>query len=213
MNLDDLTEVWRSQDLSPLYGVDKTLLHQVLRQEQAKREKLQRRVRWFSYFWSAVLLLMAALFLAIMIDPNDDDVLIVWDYVVGVVGVVTAIILAATLFALWRSQQARAQAYGDSLRDHLCRRIAQLDAEATGERRLALIAMALAVICACAVSIASYRINDVPWGEFRWRPRIPTIAMLAFFYLWLFRWAPRERQRNAARKRQLEALLKEIDGS
>ena len=211
MNLDEVMTAWRSQDLSPLHGVNKTLLHEVLRQEQAKLEKLQRRTRWFSYCWSTVLFMMATLFLAIMIDPNDDDVLIVWDYVVGVVGVVAAISLAGALFALRRSQEARAQGFGDSLGDHLRRRIARIDAEATGERRLALIVVALTLICAFAVSIASHRINDVPWGEFGWPPGIPTIAILVFFCLWFFKWAPRERERSVTRKRQLEALLKELE--
>ena len=35
MNLDDVIEGWRSQDASTLYGVvDKTRLHEVLRQER-----------------------------------------------------------------------------------------------------------------------------------------------------------------------------------
>ena len=212
MNLDEVMTAWRSQDLSSLHGVDKTLLHQVLRQEQLKFEKLQRRTRWFSYFWSTVLFIMATLFLAIMIDPHDDDVLSVWDYVVGGIGVVAAVALAGALFALRRSQQARAQRFGDSVRDQVHRRIAQIDAEATSERRLTFIVVALTLICAWAVSVASYRINDVPWGEFNWSPRGPTIAIIGFFCLWFFKWAPRARERDASRKQQLEALLKELDG-
>ena len=69
MNLDDLTEVWRSQDLSPLYGVDKDLLHQVLRQEQAKLEKRLRRTRWFMIVVTAFLFINAAQFLAIGSAP------------------------------------------------------------------------------------------------------------------------------------------------
>ena len=95
------------------------------------------------YVVVALLLITAGLFLAIMIDPNQPPTfsarLVVWDYVVGVVGVAAAVIMAGALFALRRSQQAREQGFGDSLRDHLRRRIAQLDDEATGERRLALI--------------------------------------------------------------------------
>ena len=71
MNLDDVMGAWRSHDLSPLFGVDKTLLHQVLRQEQAKLEKQRRRARWFMYVVNAVLLIMAALFFAILIDPTS----------------------------------------------------------------------------------------------------------------------------------------------
>ena len=36
MNLDDLMEVWRSQDASPLHGVNETLLRLALRQDEAK---------------------------------------------------------------------------------------------------------------------------------------------------------------------------------
>ena len=218
MNLDDVTEVWRSQDLSPLYGVDKTLLHQVLRQEQAKLEKQRRRARWFVYVVNAVLLITAALFFAILIDPNQPPAfsarLVVWDYVVGVVGVAAAVILAGTLFALRRSRQAREQGFGDSLRDHLRRRIAQLDAEATGERRLALTMVAAMLICATAISILAGRIKHVPvpWSEIVWPSPFQIVLILGFLYLLFFRWMPRERQQNLSRKRQLEALLKELDG-
>src|SRR5262245_3984111 len=132
MNLEDVMTAWRSHDLSPLYGVDKDLLHQVLQQEQARLEKLTRRMRWFMYVANAILLITAVLFLAIMVDPNNDDVLSVWDYVVGVAGVVASIILAGALFAFRRSRQAREQGFGDSLRDQLRRRIAQLDADVAG---------------------------------------------------------------------------------
>lgn len=42
------------------------------------------------------------------------------------------------------------------------------------------------------------RINDVPYGEFKWSP-IPPILIIGFFYLVVVRWAPRERQRNILR--------------
>ena len=218
MNLDDLTKVWRSQDLSPLYGVDRTLLHQVLRQEQAKLEKQRRRARWFIYVANAILFITAALFLAIMIDPNQPPTfsarLIVWDYVVGGVGLAAAVTVAGALFALRRSHQARERGFGDSLRDHLRRRIAHLDAEVTGERRLALTLLAAMLICATAISIVSGRIKHVPvpWSEIVWPSPFSIVLILGFFYLMFFRWMPRERQRHLSRKRQLEALLKELDG-
>ena len=218
MNLDDLTEVWRSQDLSPLYGVDKTLLHQMLRQQQAKLEKQLRRTRWFMYVMNAALLITAGLFFAIMIDPNQPPMfsarLSVWDYVVGALGVAAALILAGALFVARRSRQAREQGFGDSLRDHLRRRIAQLDAEATGERRLSLTMVAAMLICATAISIVSGRIQHVPvpWSEIVWPSPSKIVLIFGFFYLLLFRWIPRGRQHNLQRKRQLEALLKELDG-
>jgi peptidoglycan/LPS O-acetylase OafA/YrhL len=211
MNLDDVMGAWRSHDLSPLFGIDKTLLHQVLRQEQARTEERLRRIRWFMNVVTVFLFITAALFLAIMIDPKDDDVLVVWDYVVGIVGVAAAIVLAGALSALRRSRRVREQGFDDSFRDHLRRHISQLDDESAGERRLALIVVAATLVCGTAISIAGHRINDVPWGEFDWSP-FPSVLILLFTSLLLFRWVPRARRRNVGRKRQLEALLKELDG-
>jgi hypothetical protein len=221
MNLDDVTEAWRSKDLSQLYGVDKTLLHQVLRQEQAKLEKQRRKTRQFMYVVNTVLLIIAALFFAILIDPNQPPAfsarLVVWDYVVGIVGLAAAVTIAGGLFALRRSRQARELGFGDSLRDHLRRRIAQLDAEVTGERRLALTTVAATLVCATAITILSGRISHVPvpWSEMIRPSPFVMVLILGFFYLLLFRWIPRERQHNVhnvQRKGQLEALLKELDG-
>lgn len=218
MNLDDVMAAWRSQDLSPLYRVDKDLLHQVLRQEQAKLEKQLRRMRWFMYVTNATLFIMAGLFLAIMIDPNQPTTFtarfIVWDYVVAGVGLASAIVLAGTLFTLRRSRLAREQGFGDSLRDHLRRRIAQLDAAATGERRMGLTVVVTTLICATAISVVSGRIRHVPvpWSEIAWPSPVAIVLILGFVSLLFFRWIPRERQHNLARKRQLEVLLKELDG-
>jgi hypothetical protein len=218
MNLDDLTEVWRSQDLSPLYGVDKTLLHQMLWPQQAKLEKQLRRMRWFAYAMTAVLLITAGLFFAIMIDPNQPPAfsarLRVWDYIVGIAGVAAALILVGALFVARRARLVREQGFGDSLRDHLRRRIAQLDAEATSERRLGLTMVVTMLICATAITIVSGRIQHVPvpWSEIVWPSPLKMVLILGFLYLLFFRWMPRERQRNLSRKRQLEALLKELDG-
>jgi len=219
MNLDEVTEAWRSKDLSQLYGVDKTLLHLMLRQEQAKLEKQRRKTRRFMYVVNTVLLITAGLFFAILIDPNQPPAfsarLVVWDYVVGVVGVAAAVTIAGAIFALRRSHEAREHGFGDSLRDHLRRRIAQLDAEVTGERRLAWTMVVAMLICATAITILTGRISHVPvpWSEMIWYPSPFTMVLIVgFFYLLFFRWIPRERQDNVQRKRQLEALLKELDG-
>ena len=218
MNPDELTTVWRSQDLSPLHGVDKGLLHQMLRQEQAKLEKRRRNATRFMYVTTAFLLIIVVLFFAILIDPNQPAAfssrLTVWDYVVGVVGIAAAFILVGALVRARRSQLAREQGFGDSLRDHLQRRIAQLDAEAAGERRLAVTILVTTLICAAAISILSGRISHVPvpWSEmFGWPSPFKIVLVLGFLYLLFFRWTRPDSQRHLARKRELEALLKQLD--
>ena len=215
MTLDEVMEIWRSQDLSPVHGVGKSLLHSMLQQEQAKREKLRRRMVWVGYAGSALLLGVAGLFLAIMLEAQYDDILIVWDYVVGVAGLGAAIVVAWTLFALRRSRLARERAFGDSLRDHLRRRIAELDHDATGGRRLALITAAAGLICAWAIPIVEKRIRHVPipYDQFDWSP-LPIVLIFAFIYLSsMWGWSyGRDRRKYVARKRELEALLKELDG-
>ena len=218
MNLDDVTAAWRSQDLSPLYGVDKTLLHQVLQREQAKLQRQLRRARWFVYVVNAFLLITAPLYFAILIDPHQPPEfsarVVIWDYVVGVVAVAAAVTLAGTLGAANRSRQAREQGFGDSLRDHLRRRIAQLEADVTGERRRTWTMVVATLTGGTAVSILAGRIKHVPvpWSEVIWPSPFRIVLILGLFYLLFFRWLPRLRQHSVSRKRQLEALLKEFDG-
>jgi MFS family permease len=217
MNLDELMAVWRTQDAAPLHDMNKTLLHQALRQDAAERQKVLRITRRIICVVSVVLFMTAALFLAIMIDPNQPTTFsarfIVWDYVVGGIGVAAAVTIAGAWLVARRSWLAREQGFGDSLRDQLRRRIAQLDAEATGKRRLELITVAATLICGTAIHIVAGRIKHVPvpWSEIAWPSPFWIILILGFLYLLLFRWMPRERQHNLQRKRQLEALLKELD--
>ncbi len=93
MNLEDLMEVWRSQDAAPLHGVNETLLRLALRKDEAKLRARQRRQMWFTYIGMALLVGLMAFILAVMIFSNDDDVLSGWDYSVAVVGLAAALIL------------------------------------------------------------------------------------------------------------------------
>jgi uncharacterized membrane protein YoaK (UPF0700 family) len=211
MNVDDLMDVWRSQDSSPLHGTDKTLLHLALRQEQAKLQKQRRIERWFIYTVSTLFVAAMGLFLGIMISPQEDDVRIVWDYAFPVIGAAAALVMAGAVFAIRRTQAAREQDFGESLRDQLGRRIAQLDDQATRELRLTLVGAVAAGICGAAVYVASRRINDVAYTE-DW----PVVLVLLF--LAAFVSGHRRRRRSVEqdilpRKRRLEALLKEVDAA
>jgi hypothetical protein len=209
MNLDDLMDVWRSQDATPLHRVDKTLLHLALRQEQAKLQKQRRLERWFIYALSALFVAAMGLFLGITIYPRDDDVIVVWDYAVAIVGAAAALVMAGAMYAIRRTQAAREQGFGESLRDQLRRRIAQLDDQATRELRLTLVGAVAAAICGMAIYVASRRINDVAYSE-DWPILLGLVCLCAFAL------GHRRRRRSAQRdilprKRRLEALLQELD--
>ena len=211
MTLDEVMEGWRAQDASTFFGVDKTVLHQVLRQEQATIEKQWRGERWVMAAAIALFLFVAVLILG-MVYSDLGKSLTGWDYVVGVVGMVTAIILAGALFALIRSRRALEQGFGDSLRDHLRRRIALLEDEATSASRLAFITLVAGVIFMWAYPFVSNRINEAPGSEPDWPSPVVIVLILGFFCWVWFRSMPRDRQRKLSRKRQLEALLRELDG-
>jgi hypothetical protein len=121
--------------------------------------------------------------------------------------------LAGVLLALRRSRRTREQGFGDSVRDHLRRRIAQLDAEANGDHRLGVTAAISALMCAKAVSILAARIKHVPvpWSEIVRPSPVAYVLTLGFRYVLFFRWVPRERRDNVSRKRELGALLAEMD--
>jgi hypothetical protein len=220
MNLDELMAVWRSQDAAPLHDMNKNLLHETLRREQAEVAKQSRVWTRFGYVASGVLFVAAGLFLAVMIqrsrtEPNYHDVTSVWDYVVATAALVASMIVVWTVFALRRSQRAREQGFGDSLRDHLRRRLKQIDDEATGERRIGLISLAAGLMCAVVVPIVARRIAHVPvpYSEMDWPSPFWAAPIFGLLCLELFRWGPRrERRKNLSRKRRLEELLQELDG-
>ena len=210
MNLDDLMAVWKTQDSGPLHGVDKTLLHLALRQEQAKLQKQRHWERAFIYITSAFLFGLAGLFLAVMIYSSDEGVLVVWDYIIAVIGVAGALVTAGGMFATQRLQSARDRDFGDSLRDQLRHRIAQLDDAATKERRLTQIMVVATLICGLAVYVAVRRINEMPYDQ-DWPVALGLIFLAAVVL------AARRRRRAVQqdilpRKQRLEALLNELDG-
>ena len=56
MTLDDVMEVWRSQDVSPLHGVNEAVIRLALRQDEARMQRARRRLRrWFTYVIAALM--------------------------------------------------------------------------------------------------------------------------------------------------------------
>jgi hypothetical protein len=212
MNLDELMSVWRSQDAAPLHGVDKTLLHLALRQDEAKLQKERRIERWTTYVGSAGLVAAMAVFLFIMI--YDDDPRADWDFAIPAVGAAAALLWGGAMYVSHRAQAARERHFGESLRDQLGRHIAQLDYQATRLVRLAsVLATALPpLVCATAIILAGWRVNNEPFRT-EWVWIVGSIFVCALGSV-AGVWEQRRswQQDLLPRKRRLEALLKELDG-
>ena len=213
MNLDDLMAVWKSQDAAPLHGVNQTLLHLALRQDEAKLQKERRRERWIIYVFSAGMVAAMALFLAMMIyfhRHRPEKVVTGWDYVLPIVGAAAALISARAVYVNHRAESRREQRFGESLRDQLNRSIAQLEIRARIARET-LVSVLLWGICPTAILLLIHRINDKSISDDGY-----TLVTLTFILVWSVAssvwWYRRRLQRDVLpRKRRLEALLKELD--
>ena len=211
MNLDDLMAVWRSQDAAPLHGVDKTLLHLALRQDEAKLHKERRIERGITYVASAGLVAVMAVFLFIMID--DDDPRTDWDFAIPIVGAAAALLWGGAMYVSHRAQALREGSFGESLRDQLSRHIAQLEYQATRVVRLAsvLVTALPPLVCATAIILAGWRVNNEPFRT-EWFWIVGAIVVCAIGSV-AGVWEQRRRMERdlLPRKRRLEALLKELD--
>lgn len=220
MNLNDLMEVWRSQDAAPLHGVNETLLRLALRQDEAKqhaqRRCEQRVVYWMSAFFVAVM----AVILGVMIYRHDDAVLTNWDFVIPIVGIVAVLLWPAFLGRSHRAQARREQRFGESLRDQLQRHLTQLDYNA---QRVAspvhhLFTNLPAIVWSVAFFFAIVRINQKPFSDVWSDPRIWAVfggsVMLAATLVIVSIWQQRRwiEQQLTPHKRRLETLLQEVDG-
>jgi len=217
MNLDDLMAVWKSQDAAPLHGVNETLLRLALRQDEAKLH-LQRRVESrMVYVMSAGLTAGMAIFFVMifgMLFYNDDDVITGWDLAIPIVGAAAALFMGVYLFVTRRAQAQREQLFGESLRDQLGRRIAQLDDEATTAVRRASALVIAGFVGSIAVVVAGIRVNMEPNESFDDWARIVRMILIYAIICVAAVWAGRRSvQRNVLpRKHRLEALLKELEG-
>ena len=212
MNLDDLMAVWRSQDAAPLHGVNQTLLHLALRQDAAKLQKQRRRERWFIYVVSTGLVAGMSLFLAMMIYTRERNGMTPWDYALPIVGAIAALLAGGAMYVNHKGQARREERFGESLRDQLHRRIAQLDDAATRARLSSVMVLVLlGGIGPMAILLLGQRINQKTLTDDGYM-----VVTLIFVCVWSVAssiWELRRsvRQDILPRKRRLEELLKELD--
>ena len=218
MNLDDLMEVWRSQDASPLHGVNETLLRLALRQDEAKLQAQRRRERWIIYGMSALLIVGMSIFFVMMFGMlfyNDDDVITGWDFAIPIVGGGAALFMSVHLYVTRRAQAQREQRFGESLRDQLGRHVAQLDDLVTKVVRMQRVFLIAIFVCATAGLLAGIRVNLEPNEPFPFDGWVRIVRLIFVFALLLVYvvWAQRRavKRELLPRKHRLEALLKELE--
>jgi hypothetical protein len=212
MNLDELMAVWRTQDAAPLHDMNKTLLHLALRQDEAKLQKQRRRDRWIIYVFSAGVVAGMALFLAMMISTRERNGMTGWDFALPIVGAAAALLAGGAMYVNHKGQARREQRFGESLRDQLNRRIAQLDDAATRAHRTSvLVLVTMGGIAPAAIVLLGYRINQKSISDDGGMgiPMILTCVWLMATGIWEIR---RQARDLLPRKRRLEELLKELDG-
>ena len=214
MNLDDLMEVWRSQAAAPLHGVNETLLRLALRQDEAKLLAERRRQRWITYVMSAGVVAGMAFVLALMIYAFQGGLATVWDFALPIVAGAAALLSVRAMYVTHRGQALREQGFGESLRDQINRRIAQLDDQTTRARLTSvLVTVLMGGICPMAILLVIWRINhkSVRDDGFLLVSLIVMCVWSVAISVWELR---RQVQRDLVpRKRRLEAMLKELDAS
>lgn len=211
MNLDDLMAVWRTQDAAPLHGVDRTLLHLALRQDEVKLQKERRVERWTAYVASAGFVAVMAVFLGMMMSARDRKVMTGWDFVIGIGGAAAALVAGGAMYVGHRAQTRREQRFGESLRDQLSRRVAQLHDRTTMARGTLVMVVLLGGICPMALVLLGLRINEEPFSDHRFL--IVSMMVMCAGSVAAGIWEVRRQARDVVlpRKRRLEALLKELD--
>lgn len=214
MNFDELMAVWKSQDAAPLHDVNQTLLHQALRQDEARLQKERRTEKWVVYLFGAGVVAAMALCLTQLIHfhrlaSERHGAVTGWDYAMGIAGAAAALLAWGVVYVGHRAQARREQCFGESLRDQINRRITQLDDATTGGRRRTLLLLVLVgAIFPTAILYFFARINGKTLSDVSFLP----FAMIIWCLLlgaWTLR---RSVQRAISRKRRLEELLKELDG-
>ena len=97
-----------------------------------------------------------------MLFYNDDDVITGWDFAIPIVGAAAVLFMGVHLYVTRRAQVQREQRFGESLRDQLGRRIAQLDYQATRAVRLASVLVIAIFVGGMALFLAGIRVNIEP---------------------------------------------------
>jgi len=212
MNLDDMMEVWRSQDTAPLHGVNEPLILLALRQDEAKLQMERRLEKWATYLGCVSFIALMGFFATLRIMFGDN--VAIADIAVPATIAVAGLAWGIGKYLDFREQDRLRRGFGDSLRDEVSRRIALLDYQArkANSPRRYLVTGVWLIAFPAAMLFPALRAFEMIFGNVWIFP--VAVAAFAVMIVALTVWTGRTwvRSELLPERRRLEALLKELDG-
>jgi hypothetical protein len=207
MNLDQMLEAWRSQNETPLYGVNRDLLQLIIQHEQRDLRRGLRGAKWLAYGVSALLLAFFAIFFA-----SIDNARTAWDYAAAGIAIGATLLFAGAFSVSHKRQVLRERGFGNSLQEEIRRNLSVIDYLLSRSRRKAqLLNGSPMVIVGILIGWLIIRADDGPSGWY-----IAGALFLFNVVIWLFSpvWTSRLAEKQLLPyRRRLSELLELLNSS
>jgi hypothetical protein len=213
MTFDEVMDTWRTQEKTPLYGVNRDLLQLVLRHEQEPMRRGFRVESGTLYIMYGLFSVVAVIFfLMIFMERNyGDEPRQFWGYHLAAAAGALCLGSAIAHWISRRRQALRERGFGNTLHAEIRRHISLLDYALSRKGRAIRVFFTIAPIGAVAmmVVVLSAVVNGLPINPARMVRKI--LFTTGFFFLVSFLDSRSVVKRLQPRKDRLVALLKELD--
>jgi hypothetical protein len=180
MNYDEMLAVWRAQDETPIYRVNRDLLRVVIQQDYAK---VRYELFWDLWappwvVWGIASLFMALFFTMFFTMASIGEITpIVWDYVGAGIAIGSIALSAGAYWVGHGRQAARERGFGNSPQEKIRRDLSRIDYQLSQYGRLAPSLLMSAPIWTIAILFfwILVRLNGSPFG---WSLAIFTSSLL-----------------------------------
>lgn len=215
MTFDELMDTWRTQDKSPLYGVNRDLLQLVLKHEQSPLRRgfrFEARIMYVCY--AGFTIGLSIFFLMIYFERHyGDEPRQFWGYIVAAAGVALSLGSGIALWASRRRQALRERSFGNTLRDEIQRHLSLLDYALSrkGQARRSFLTIAPVAVLTVMLSLLAYVVNGLPIDSMR---ILRKAILIPAFLLLMAKWeSGKVRERLLPRQQRLRVLLGQLDAS
>lgn len=213
MTFDEAMDTWRTQEKTPLYGVNRDLLQLVLQHEQASLRRSFRTEAWvFNVTYAGFFAGAVLFFLMIYMERHyGDEPRQFWGYPLAAAAAVLSVGSGIAQWIVRRRQALRERNFGNSLRAELQRHLSLLDHALSrrGRALRALLDIAPLGVVAVMITVLSSVVNGLPINPARILRKIVGIA--GIFTLVSFVSSRSVVKTLQPRRDRLMALLKELD--